>query len=505
MSTDRIPRLFATPPRSFGSRREFLRSAGGGCGMLALLAMLEQAQLLAADGDGAKSAAPSASGPGAGAPALNPLAARPGHFPVKAKSLIWIFLNGGPSQVDTFDYKPELEKRDGQELPGFDKNTGFFTGQVGPLMKSPFKFAQHGESGAWVSEIFPRLAGHVDDLAFIHSCYTHTNNHSPALFEINTGMSRMGFPCLGSWVTYGLGTDNQNLPAFVVMYDTLNRGLPKGSAQNWGAGFLPGVFQGTALAAQGAPIANLTASGTGSEAQRAELDLLRKLNQRHLDQRSDEAELAARIESFELAYRMQMAAPEALEVAAEPESVQKLYGLDNPACAHFARQAITARRMVERGVRVVQIYSGGMENERSWDGHQDIVKNHAGFAAETDQPISGLLTDLKQRGLWDSTLVVCCGEFGRLPIVQKGGTGRDHNPHAFTTWLAGGGVRGGVHYGQTDEIGYKAVTDRVSVNDLHATMLHLMGLDHEKLTYRYNGRNFRLTDVAGNVVKKILA
>jgi hypothetical protein len=290
-----------------------------------------------------------------------------------------------------------------------------------------------------------------------------------------------------------------------VMYDTLNRGLPKGSAQNWGAGFLPGVFQGTALSAQGAPIANLAPDAESGPGQRAELDLLRRLNQRHLERRTEDAELAARIESFELAYRMQMAAPDALDIAAEPENIQQLYGLDNPKCAHFARQALTARRLVERGVRFVQIYSGGMENERSWDGHADIVKNHSGFALETDQPIAGLLADLKQRGLLDSTLVVCCGEFGRLPIVQKGGTGRDHNPHAFTTWFAGGGVKGGVHYGETDEIGHKAVVDRVSVNDLHATILHLLGLNHEKLTYRHNGRDFRLTDVAGNVVKKILA
>jgi hypothetical protein len=343
-------------------------------------------------------------------------------------------------------------------------------------------------------------------MAFLYSCWTDSNNHSPALFKINTGMTRMGFPCLGSWVTYGLGTESQNLPAFVVMYDTLGRGIPKGHAQNWGAGFLPGVYQGTALRPQGAPLDDLvpTAEMTPPE-QRAQLDLLAKLNRRRLEQSPAEPELTARVESFELAYRMQLAAPEAIDVGKEPLAVQRLYGLDNPKCTHFAKQCLMARRMVERGVRFVQIYSGGMDNELSWDGHSNIVKNHTGFAAETDVPIAGLLADLEARGLLDSTLVIWGGEFGRLPIVQKGGTGRDHNPHAFTVWLAGAGVKGGTLYGATDEIGHKAEVDRVSVHDLHATVLHLLGLDHTRLTYRYNGRDFRLTDVSGTVVKEILA
>ena len=485
------PHLIASPSRQFASRRDCLRSTGSGFGLLALAGLLDQQGLLS----GSASAA-----------AVNPLAPKVGHFAGKAKSIIWLFMNGGPSQVDTWDYKPELAKRDGKELEGFDKNTGFFTDQVGPIMKSPFKFAQHGQSGRWVSDIFPGLARHVDDMAFIHSCYTHTNNHSPALFEINTGMSRMGFPCMGAWVTYGLGSENQSLPGFIVMYDTLGRGLPKGHAQNWGSGFLPGVYQGTALNAQGAPINNLYRSQhMGDRDQRRQLDLLARLNRRHQQQSPDEAELAARIESFELAYRMQMAAPEVLDVGREPESIRKLYGLDNPKCAHFGRQVLTARRLVENGVRFVQIYSGGMENERSWDGHTNIVENHGGFAKETDTPIAGLLTDLKQRGLLDSTLIVCNGEFGRLPIAQKGSTGRDHNPHAFTTWMAGGGIKGGASFGATDELGHKAVVDRVSVNDLHATILHMLGIEHEKLTYRYNGRNFRLTDVAGRVVKEVIA
>jgi hypothetical protein len=488
------PAFFASPSPAYASRRDFLRRSGGGLGLLALAGLLDRQGLLAAPPDRA----------------LNPLAPRPPHFPGKAKSVIWLFMNGGPSQVDTWDYKPELARHDGQELKGFDKDTGFFTDQVGPLMKSPFAWKQHGRSGTWVPEIFPNLARHVGDLAFVHSCFTETNNHSPALFQINTGMSRMGFPCVGAWVTYGLGTESQNLPAFVAMYDTLGRGLPKGHAQNWGAGFLPGVYQGTALNAQGAPIDNLLRDPRmGDAQQRRQLDLLGRLNKQHLRQHEAEGELAARIESFELAYRMQMAAPEALDLGGEPEAVRHLYGVDDPRCAHFARQCLMARRLVERGVRFVQIYSGGMENERSWDGHTDIAANHRQFAGETDVPVSGLLTDLKQRGLLDSTLVIWGGEFGRLPVAQRTPngkqTGRDHNPHAFTYWFAGGGVKGGVHYGETDEVGHKAAVDRVSVNDLHATVLHLLGLEHTKLTYRYNGRQFRLTDVAGNVITKILA
>ncbi len=461
--------------------------------MLALASMLEGQGLLAAENASPRK--------------LNPLGAKKPHHPTKAKSVIWLFMNGGQSQVDTWDHKPELTKRDGQELEGFDHNTGFFTAQVGPLMKSPFKFAQHGESGAWVSEIFPEMSKHVDDMAFIHSCFTETNNHSPALFQINTGMSRMGFPCVGSWVTYGLGTENQDLPAFVVMYDTLGRGLPKGHALNWGAGFLPGVYQGTALNPQGAPIDNLErVKSLSDEGQRRQLDLLATLNKQHLKQNPDEAALAARIESFELAYRMQLSAPEAFDVEEEPDSIKQMYGLEDKRCAHFARQALVARRLVERGVRFVQIYSGGMENQRSWDGHNDIEGNHRQFAGETDTPIAALLGDLKQRGLLDSTLVICCGEFGRLPISQKSDKpGRDHNPHAFTAWFAGGGVKAGVHHGATDELGFKAVENRVSINDLHATILHLLGMDHERLTYRFNGRDFRLTDVAGSVVREIIA
>jgi hypothetical protein len=350
----------------------------------------------------------------------------------------------------------------------------------------------------------------VDKMAFVHSCWTETNNHAPALFQINTGLPRMGFPCVGSWVTYGLGSESENLPAFVTMYDTLGRGLPKGHSLNWGAGFLPGIYQGTALNPQGVPIDNLERDKNQSgKQQRRQLDLLKRLNAKHQQERPAEAELAARIETFELAYRMQTAAPETLDVSRESHKLRAAYGLDSPRCGHFARQCLMARRLVERGVRFVQIYSGGMENERSWDGHADIASNHRQFAGETDQPIAALISDLEARGLLDSTLVIWGGEFGRLPIAQRPkGTqrmGRDHNPHAFTTWFAGGGVKGGTHYGETDEVGLKAAVNKASVHDLHATILHLLGLDHTKLTYRYNGRRFRLTDVYGEVIKKIVA
>jgi hypothetical protein len=480
------------------NRRQWLQRAGSGAGILGLAALLQDQGMLNSYG-ATKSNKTGAS--------ITPLAARKPHFEAKAKNVIWLFINGGPSHVDTWDYKPALEKADGKKLEGFDRFTGFFANAVGPLMKSPFKFKQHGKSGKWVSEIFPHMAKHVDKMAFIHSGHTDSNNHSPALFMMNSGFPRMGYPCLGSWVTYGLGSVSKDLPAFVVMSDPLGRGLPKGYALNWAAGYLPSVYQGTWFKPKGAPIDNLSrAKEMNQNQQRRQLDLLKRLNSQHLKRSDQEQELAARIESFELAYRMQTAAPDAINVDAEPEHIKKLYGLDVKKSTAFARQCITARRMIERGVRMVQIYSGGMANQRSWDGHADIKGNHSGFAAETDQPIAGLLSDLEQRGLLDDTLVIWGGEFGRLPVAQKGSKpGRDHNPHAYTFWLAGGGAKGGVSYGETDEIGHKAVVDRVSVNDLHATVLHLLGLDHEKLTYFYNGRDFRLTDVAGKVIDKVIA
>ena len=479
----------------YSSRRDFLRRAGAGCGVIALAGLLSEETRATSLTEG------------------NPFTSRPSHFPAAAKSVIWLFMHGAPSQVDTWDYKPELWRRDGQELPDFDQSTGFFAGRAGPIMRPPFRFRQYGESGTWASDLFPSLSRHVDDMAFIYSCFAVENNHSPAQFQMNTGMVRMGFPCVGSWVTYGLGSENRNLPGFMVMYDSRGRGLPKSRASAWGSGFLPGVYQGTPInnhgmsagAASGTPIANLIPPPHKSPAaQRRQLDLIEQLNRQHAARLKGEEVLNARIESFELAYRMQTAAPEAFELSQESANTHRLYGTDDVRCGGFARQALLARRLVERGVRFVQLYSGGFNNNDCWDGHDDILGNHRQFAGETDQPIAALLTDLKYRGLLESTLVVCCGEFGRLPLVQKGGTGRDHNPHAFTTWLAGGGAKGGAKHGATDEIGFKAVENRVSINDLHATILHALGLDHELLIYHHNSRDFRLTDVSGSVIHEVL-
>ena len=477
--------------QNVSTRRALLQRAGGGIGMLALNSLLNQNSI------------------GSQNNSINPLASKKPHHKAKAKNVIWLFINGGPSHVDTWDYKPGLVKADGQKLDGFDKTTGFFDNAVGPLLKSPFEFKQHGQSGMWASSLFPNLSKHVDKMAFIKSFHTQSNNHSPALFMANTGVTRMSHPCVGSWVTYGLGSENENLPAFVVMSDPLNRGLPKGHAANWSSGFLPGAYQGTWVRSKGEPIPNLKRIGELSDQQqRAQLDLIGKLNNQHQKKYPEDQELTARIRSFELAYRMQQEAPECFEVDSEPEHIKSLYGLNEKRCSHFARQCLMARRMVERGVRFVQIYSGGMENQRSWDGHGDIKKNHSQFAGETDQPIAGLLSDLEQRGLLKDTLVIWGGEFGRLPVSQLSGgkpTGRDHNPHAGCYWFAGGGSKGGTSYGETDEIGHKAAVDKVEIHDIHATILHLLGMEHKKLTYLHSGRRFRLTDVSGNVINDIVA
>ena len=477
--------------QNVSTRRALLQRAGGGIGMLALNSLLNQNSI------------------GSQNNSINPLASKKPHHKAKAKNVIWLFINGGPSHVDTWDYKPGLVKADGQKLDGFDKTTGFFDNAVGPLLKSPFEFKQYGQSGMWASSLFPNLSKHVDKMAFIKSFHTQSNNHSPALFMANTGVTRMSHPCVGSWVTYGLGSENENLPAFVVMSDPLNRGLPKGHAANWSSGFLPGAYQGTWVRSKGEPIPNLKRIGELSDQQqRAQLDLIGKLNNQHQKKYPEDQELTARIRSFELAYRMQQEAPECFEVDSEPEHIKSLYGLNEKRCSHFARQCLMARRMVERGVRFVQIYSGGMENQRSWDGHGDIKKNHSQFAGETDQPIAGLLSDLEQRGLLKDTLVIWGGEFGRLPVSQLSGgkpTGRDHNPHAGCYWFAGGGSKGGTSYGETDEIGHKAAVDKVEIHDIHATILHLLGMEHKKLTYLHSGRRFRLTDVAGNVINDVVA
>jgi hypothetical protein len=474
------------PQPALCSRRQLLQRAGLGCGSLALTWLLQQEGLLQA--------------------AADPLAKKESHFPAKAKSVIWLFMTGAPSQMDTFDYKPELEKRDGQPLPGADAQIGFF-GTSAKCLKSPFKWKQYGETGAWVSELFPHTAQHVDDLAFIHSCYTTANNHAPASMQLCSGMAKPGYPSLGSWLTYGLGSQNQSLPAYVVMHNS----KPRGDDAIWSSGFMPKNFQPLVFVGNADTIANLNRGAGMTEAQqRAQLDVLKQLNQDYQQRHPLESDLAVRLQSFELAYRMQMAAPEALDLAKETETTKKLYGMDQPACAVFGRQCLLARRMVERGVRFVQIFGGtspgndGSQADVPWDGHLDIEVNHRGCALSTDQPIAGLLTDLKKRGLLEKTLVIWSGEFGRTADSQ-GPKGRDHNPHAFTIWMAGGGVKRGIHYGKTDDFGHKAVDNRVCIPDLHATILHLLGLDHTKLTYKFNGRDFRLTDVSGNVVKDILA
>ena len=474
------------------SRRRFLQTAGHGLGSLALAALLNQQQGNAA----AK-----------GASSENPLAARPPHFAPRAKAVIWLFMTGAPSQVDTWDYKPVLQARHDQPLPGSDPKTGFFT-TSGKCLKSPFTWRQYGESDTWVSSLFPHLAQHVDEMAFIHSMYLRANNHAPASIELMCGSTVPGRPAAGAWITYGLGSENENLPAYVVMHGR----KPRGDDQIWAAGFLPKTYQALNLdARRSEAIDNISRAADESDAeQRAALEFLRVVNEKHASVHPAQAELVARINSFELAYRMQTAAPEALDLNQETAATHRLYGLDNKNCAVFARQCLTARRLVERGVRFVQIFAGknavgdGAVDDVPWDGHSNIETNHRSCAAATDQPAAALLADLKARGLLQDTLVIWGGEFGRTSDSQ-GMLGRDHNPHGFTIWMAGGGVKGGCHYGATDEFGYKAVENKVHVNDLHATLLHLLGLDHEKLTYRFSGRDFRLTDVAGQVITDILA
>jgi len=451
----------------FGNRREFLKKAGAGFGLLAL------GDLLRAD-------------------VVDPMAARPPHYAPKAKSIIWLFMEGAPSSVDLFDPKPELTKRDGQKI-----DIDVFNGNPGPLMKSPFSFKQYGQSGAWVCEKYTNVAKHVDDFAFIKSLYSESNDHVPALYQINTGIPRPGLPSAGAWITYGLGSENRNLPGYVVIGNS--QGV-KGGPINWSAGFLPTSYQGTLFRPQGAPILNLTRpDGVSREDQRAQLDFLKTINNAHLAAHEGEPDLLARINSFELAYRMQMEAMDLADFSKEPRETIEMYGIDKDVSKNIGTKCLMARRLIERGVRFVQVYSDG-----EWDAHADLKGNHTQHCASTDMPIHGLLTDLKRRGLWDSTLVIWGGEFGRMPVSQGNG-GRDHNPNGFMAWMAGAGIKGGTSYGETDEIGYKAVKDRCSVHDLHATMLHLLGIDHEKLTYFHNGRNFRLTDVAGEVLRPILA
>lgn len=464
--------------KRFLSRRELLSWAGGGIGSLAL------ADLLCGATSGS-----------------SPLAPHAPHFKPKATNVISIFCYGGVSHVDTFDPKPELKKRAGEAMTGKGQVV-VSQGHPGGLMPSPWEFKKYGQSGMDVSTLFPHVAKKVDDLALIRSMVSISNDHAPALYQMNTGFIQQGYPSLGSWVTYGLGTENQNLPAYVVFTDF--RGGPIGGAPNWGNGFMPAAFQGTPFRSQGDPIVDLKPpTDMTPDRQRRWLDFIGKMNEDHLAKNPQDYELSARIQSYELAFRMQTEATGAVDLNKESEATRKLYGVGEQPTDYVGRQCLMARRLVERGVRFVQIYSGGGNFGESWDAHWDLEENHGQHCAETDKPIAGLLTDLKSRGLLDHTLVIWHGEFGRMPISQKM-NGRDHNPYGFSVWLAGGGVKGGAIVGATDEYGYKAVENVKTVNDLHATILNQLGFDHERLTYPHNGRNMRLTDVSGTLIKEII-
>ena len=481
------------------SRRDFLFRSGGGVSGLALAYLLDRDHLLAAEAADTGTCAAKAIG-------VNPFAPKPPHFKPRATAVISLFMSGGVSHVDTFDPKSALTKYAGQPLDG--KVTGDVIvrqGHPGPLMPSPFQFKKYGQSGIEVSEIFPTIAAHVDDIAFLRSVYGQSNDHVQATYEMQMGQTRMGFPSLGSWVTYGLGSESSSLPAYVVIHDA--RGGPIGGVTDWSSGFLPASYQGTLFRATGDPIVDLKPpSSVDPEQQRARLDLLAKLNELDMQQYPGNSDLAARISAYELAFRMQSCAPEALDVTRESEATRKLYGLDDKVPEPFGRQCLMARRLVEHGVRFVQLFHGGMGNQNvdTWDAHGDVKSNHSQHAAESDRPIAGLLTDLKARGLLDSTLVLWHGEFGRMPISQRG-VGRDHNPGAMTVWMAGAGIKGGQTIGASDEFGYKAAEQPISYHDLHATILHLLGIDHTKLTYKFNGRNIRLTDVYGVLIPQVVA
>lgn len=469
------------------SRRDMLQRSGQGLGMLGLAALLGES-----------------GGPGSTAEgAVSPMAPKAPHFPGKAKHVIHIFCNGGPSHVDTFDPKPELTKYHGKELPTQNLKTERKTGAA---LGSPFKFQKYGESGIEVSELFSHVAESIDDICVIRSMHADVPNHEPSLMLMNCGEGRLIRPSFGSWLTYGLGTENQNLPGFVAMCPG---GYPITETANWRSAFLPGVFQGTYIDTKNKDVEKLIANVKNQrlplDQQREQLDLVQVLNRQHRQERGHDPKLESRIHSLELAYRMQIEATDAFDVSREPKHIQEMYG-----DSVHGRQCLMARRLVERGVRFVQLWHG---NGQPWDNHDDIEVNHRRLAKQLDQPLGALLKDLKQRGLLEDTLVLWGGEFGRTPVVelptpganQGKQNGRDHNHHGFTVWLAGGGAKGGMTYGATDEFGFRAVENRMHVHDLHATMLHLLGFDHERLTYRYSGRDFRLTDVHGRVIQDVIA
>jgi hypothetical protein len=473
----------------FLTRREFLSRCGMGMGALGLGSVMKAAGILEPTAQAASYA--------------SPLAPKGPHFPGKAKRVIHLFMNGGPSHVDTFDPKPALDKYDGKPLPTENPRTERKTGAA---FRSPFEFRKYGRSGIEVSELFPHVAESIDDIAVIRSMHADVPNHEPSLLLMNCGEARLIRPSMGSWVTYGLGSENQNLPGFIAMCPG---GYPIQESQNWQGGFLPGVYQGTYINTRHTEVEKLIEhiknNHSTMKEQRAQLDLLQQLNERHLKNRQEDAQVEARIQSFELAYRMQIDATDAFDVSREPEHIRKMYGEGVQ-----ARQILIARRLLERGVRFVQVWHGAGQ---PWDNHDDIEVNHRKLAQQCDQAIGALLKDLKQRGMLDDTLIIWGGEFGRTPTVElptpgaNAGkiNGRDHNHHGFSMWMAGGGVRGGYIHGATDEFGFSAIENKVHVHDLHATILKLLGFDHERLTFRHAGRDFRLTDVHGHVVEELIA
>ena len=476
------------------TRREFLWETGAGFTGLALSGLLDadflSRQAVAADGQ---------------KKFVNPLAPKDPHFDPKATSVIFLYMYGGPSHIDTFEYKPKMKGMDGKTV---DVKTFGRGGRKsrGRIVETRWNFKQHGKCGQWGSDLFPHFATCVDDVAFIHSMTADSPIHGSAMLMMNSGKIVSGSPCLGSWVNYGLGTQNENLPGFVVMLDP--RGGPISGAKNWSAGYMPASFQATIMRSQGNAILNLKRPGDLSDSmQRRLLDTLRAYNNDHQLRRVDNSDLAARIASYELAYKMQSSAPEATDLAQETKETQEAYGLDRKESSYFGRQCLLARRLVERGVRFIQVYSGGNHNDANWDAHGDLKRNHDMHALETDKPIAGLIKDLKQRGLFEKTLIVWGGEFGRQPTAEYAkGTGRDHNSYGFTMWMAGGGIKGGVNVGKTDELGSAAVEDRFHFRNLHATVLQQMGLDPNRLSYFFNGLDQKLVGVEGaEPIRRIVA
>jgi hypothetical protein len=466
------------------TRRDFLANSGGGFGLIALTAMLAEEGRLSADGP---------------VQSADPLAPRPGHHAARARSVIFLFMAGGPSHLETFDPKPELERLHGQPLPAsFGRVMTRRNTERNHLLASPCRFQRWGQSGIEVSEWLPNIGSCIDDICVLRGCHGGTVTHPESVYMMNTGSILMGRPSLGSWVAYGLGSDNRNMPAFVVLPDP--RGWVKGGAPAWSNGFLPAAYQGTLLQGGPSPIVHLqNPPGVSVGQQGRTIDLVNSLNRQHLVGREHDSDLAGRIAAYELAFRMQAHAPEVVDVGRETAATRRLYGLDQAETSEFGLRCLLARRMVERGVRFVQLYCG---DTNGWDAHSDLIGNHRRLCQQSDLPIAGLLLDLKSRGLLESTLVIWGGEFGRTPM-SEGASGRDHNPHGFSMWLAGGGIKGGRVLGATDAVGLRAEQGKVHVHDLHATVLHLLGLNHGRLTFRHNGRNERLTDVEGEVIEEV--